>query len=344
MESFLTPLLPLYVRERAAGRALALAINLHTAGSTYSKPGALLLIAGNGDYAGLLSGGCLEGDLRERAAAVIAGGEACRIGYDMRGPDDLLWGMGAGCEGAMDIFMMRTGPANDWQPLHALAEAQRTRQRAAVGIAVAPGSGAGLRAGQVLALDAAEFGADHADWLPERGAQTVFVLSPSLPPRLLLLGAGPDAQPVLQFARQLGWPVTLYDHRPAYADPARFPGAEQVVQDRPERLHAALDALRLSPDDYAAAVIMSHHLDSDAAYLRALAPTRVPYVGLLGPAPRRERLRAMLGDVAARLDGRLRSPVGLDLGGRSAAAIALAMVAEIHAFLHGRHGGHFHGV
>lgn len=342
MESFLTPLLPLYERERAAGRDLALAINLQTAGSTYSKPGALLLIAANGEYAGLLSGGCLEGDLRERAADVIRTGEPCRIGYDMRGPDDLLWGLGAGCEGAMDIFMLRVGVDNDWQPLQWLAEAQRIRTRAAVGIVVEVKPGAARRVGEVLRLDAGQFRPDHADWLPGQSVERVFALSPSLPPRLLLLGAGPDAIPVLQFARQLGWPVTLYDHRPAYADAARFPGAERVVQARPEQLREAL-ADGPGIDDFAATVVMSHHLESDAAYLRALAETRIPYIGLLGPAPRRERLRAMVGEAAARLDGRLRSPVGLDLGGRSAAAIALSMVAEIHAFLHQRHGGHFRG-
>lgn len=343
MESFLNPLLPLFAREQQAGRDVALAINLHTAGSTYSKPGALLLIAADGEYAGLLSGGCLEGDLRQRATSVIDTGEPCRIGYDMRGPDDLLWGLGAGCEGAMDIFMLRVGRANDWQPLRRLAEAQRTGVRAAVGIVVTAQAGAAHQSGDVVPLDAAAFGPDHAGWLPEQAGQQIFALSPSLPPRLLLLGAGPDAVPVVQFARQLGWDVTLYDHRPAYAASGRFPDAAHVIQDRPERLRLALQAHGLQVDDYSAVVVMSHHLESDAAYLRALAETRVPYVGLLGPAPRRERLRSMLGATATLLDARLRSPVGLDLGGRSAAAIALSIVAEIQAFLHQRQGGHFLG-
>ena len=70
MESSLAPLLPLYERERAAGRPLVLGVVLETAGSTYRKPGALMLIAADGNYAGLLSGGCLEGDLREHANTV----------------------------------------------------------------------------------------------------------------------------------------------------------------------------------------------------------------------------------------------------------------------------------
>jgi xanthine/CO dehydrogenase XdhC/CoxF family maturation factor len=137
--------------------------------------------------------------------------------------------------------------------------------------------------------------------------------------------------PVVDFATRLGWSVIAHDHRPAYADGARFPAAARVVLGRPEALAGTID---LGSVD--AAVVMSHHLESDAAYLRALAASRVPYVGLLGPAPRRERLRAAIGPELAVLDGRLRSPVGLNLGGRASTSIALAIVAEIHAFVHRR--------
>jgi xanthine/CO dehydrogenase XdhC/CoxF family maturation factor len=332
VESQLTPLLPLYLRERQAGRSLALAIVLDTAGSTYSKSGALLLIAEDGEYAGLLSGGCLEGDLRERAREVMASGVPCTVNYDMRGPDDLLWGLGAGCEGAMTIFMLRVGPANDWQPLQQLATALLAHQASAVGIVVKPAD-ASARAGDLVALPVpvAESG-----WLPSAAGEQVFALALSLPPRILLLGAGPDALPVFEFAQRLGWKVTLYDHRAAYAQAARFPGAERVVMARPEELSAKLDLSRFD-----AAVVMSHHLESDLAFLRALAATGIGYVGLLGPPPRRERLQSELGAEAERLAGRLRSPVGLALGGRSSASIALAIVAEIHAWLCGCSGGPF---
>jgi xanthine dehydrogenase accessory factor len=80
---------------------------------------------------------------------------------------------------------------------------------------------------------------------------------------------------------------------------------------------------------------MSHHLPSDLSYLRELAGTQIPYVGLLGPALRREKLLNDLGDGARPLRARLRGPVGLALGGRGPEAVALAIVAEIHAFVHG---------
>jgi xanthine/CO dehydrogenase XdhC/CoxF family maturation factor len=141
---------------------------------------------------------------------------------------------------------------------------------------------------------------------------------------------------VHEFAVRLGWKVTVYDHRAGYADATRFPGAERVVHARADAFGTTLDLA-----GFEAAVVMSHHLPSDLAYLLALADSDIPYVGLLGPAPRRERLRTELGDKAARLAGRLRSPVGLALGGRSAAGIALAIVAEIHAWLHQQQGGFF---
>ena len=162
----------------------------------------------------------------------------------------------------------------------------------------------------------------------------VFSLPLSLPPKLLLLGAGPDAAPIVEFAARLNWKVTLIDHRPAYADPSHFPLAERVILARPEELGNAVDLKH-----FAAAVVMSHHLPSDLSYLRALAEAPIPYVGLLGPAPRRQKLLSDLGDSAPRLRTRLHGPVGLALGGRGPESIALSVVAEIHAFLHGADAG-----
>ena len=95
--------------------------------------------------------------------------------------------------------------------------------------------------------------------------------------------------------------------------------------------------------DCDAAVVMSHHLAADAAYLDALADVaQVGFVGLLGPAPRRDRLLQMLGPKADRLRGRLRAPIGLDIGARTPEAIALAAAAELHAWIAGRGGGAWH--
>jgi len=359
MEAELTPLLPLCERERAAARAFALAVVVATSGSTYRKPGALMAIAADGSYAGLLSGGCLESDLREHAAKVIESGGARVVRYETGGTEDALWGLGVGCEGAMQVLLTRVGPQEHWQPLEHLAGALAAHRPTAVAFVV-ESKVAELPAGRALlpagagphARDADAFAArieellartardGEPGWLETNSLETatprIFSVPLALPPRLLLLGGGPDAMPVVDFAARLGWKVTVYDHRPSYAQAAHFPNAARVVLGRPEELDRTLEL-----GGYEAAVVMSHHLPSDLEYLRVLARAQIPYVGLLGPPHRRERLLSDLGDDAQRFGERLRAPVGLDLGGRTPEAIALAIVAEIHAWLHQRRGGPF---
>jgi xanthine/CO dehydrogenase XdhC/CoxF family maturation factor len=356
METLIAPLLPLYEREHNAGRAVALAVVVHTLGSTYRKPGALMLIAADGEYAGLLSGGCLESDLHDHALQVIASGRARVITYDTGGSDDLLWGLGVGCEGSMQILLLRVGPENGWQPLALFTAAHRRHERVAAAVVVASPQAA-LPPGAVILVDGQPGGApvplalhDGLQSLLTRAlasgrpvalgggtdALRVLAIPLALPPRLLLLGGGPDAQPLVEFAAHLAWRITVYDHRPAYAQSGRFARAEQVVLGRPEALPETIDLRRFD-----AAVVMSHHLPSDLAYLRALSATDIPYVGLLGPAVRRQRLLADLGAAAVRLEGRLRAPIGLNIGGRAPESIALSIVAEIHARLHGAPGGPF---
>jgi xanthine dehydrogenase accessory factor len=361
MDAILGPLLPLFERERAAGRPVALGILIRTVGSTYRKPGALLLIAGEGEYAGLISGGCLEGDLAERARAVIDTGAASLVTYDLRDSDDLVWGLGLGCEGAMHILLLRVGPKEEWQPLAQLAAALAAHRPTAFGVitesgvsgvppgalvlpdgsralalprSLDPAARAALLAPRVLDALAAAARSGALGWL-EASAGTaaswkLLLLPLALPPKLLLLGAGPDALPVAELAARLHWRVTLADHRPTYAVPSRFPMAERVRLGRPEALGSAEDL-----DQFAAAVVMSHHLPSDLEYLRVLSASSVGYVGLLGPPARREKLLAELGADAQLLRGRLHAPVGFNLGGRTPESIALAIVAEIHAFVHG---------
>jgi xanthine/CO dehydrogenase XdhC/CoxF family maturation factor len=110
-------LLPLYDRARLSNEPLVLATVIRTGGSTYAKPGAQMLIASDGEYAGLLSGGCLEGDLREHARKVAATGKGRIVSYDLRTSTDQLFGLGAGCEGAMDILLSRVSAPEHWQPL-----------------------------------------------------------------------------------------------------------------------------------------------------------------------------------------------------------------------------------
>jgi xanthine/CO dehydrogenase XdhC/CoxF family maturation factor len=130
--------------------------------------------------------------------------------------------------------------------------------------------------------------------------------------------------------------VCVIDHRSSYLDAAQFPPRTQLVESRAADLSGVVDV-----ETFSAVVVMSHHLESDLHYLRALAHSRVPYVGLLGPAARREKLLEDLGVDAALLRSRLRAPVGLDIGGRSPESIALSIIGEVHAALAGRGGRPF---
>lgn len=145
---------------------------------------------------------------------------------------------------------------------------------------------------------------------------------------VLVLGAGLDAVPLVRLCAELGWQCTLADHRPAYLENADFPADCPMHCLQPENL-----ANSIVLANYDAAIIMSHHLASDREYLRQLAASPIAYIGLLGPAARKEKLLADLGQEAAQLDDRLHGPAGLELGGRGPEAIALSIVAQVQSTL-----------
>lgn len=336
---------------REAGRRLVLASVYETAGSTYSKAGTQMLITGDGDFQGLLSGGCLEGDLAERAARVSATGEPVAVTYDLGGADDELFGLGVGCDGTMRIFLQSL-PRPDYQPFAGVAECLRGGNTAVLATVIESGSTVagpgqfalldrtGVRqttlSGPVLAA-VESAAAPHLESASSAtgtvsltdGDLTVLFAAVLPPPRLLVLGAGLDVVPLVDIAARLGWRVTVRDHRPAYFEMADFTRAESCIAGPAEELVTA------DLSGYEAAIVMSHHLATDRVYLRALAGSGIPYVGLLGPRRRREQLLADLGEAGEALALRLHGPAGLDLGARGAESIALSIVAEIQAVLAG---------
>jgi xanthine/CO dehydrogenase XdhC/CoxF family maturation factor len=303
---------------RSEGRALVLATVVGTAGSTYTKPGHRILIADTGDYEGLVSGGCLEGDLATHAAQVIATGEARVITYDLRGESEELFGLGIGCDGMLRILLQRLTAEDGYEPLATLAGILRGNAPGYCAIVLA--DHADLRTGTTLTRTG-----DDIDERALAGAEVLHARLKPLP-RLLVLGAGQDAVPVVALADALGWRVTLVDHRPAYLARPGFDGAEVHKCAPADEL-----AGHVSLPDFAAAIVMSHHLATDRSYLAALAASPIPYIGLLGPRGRRERLVRELGSAADGLGARLHGPAGLDIGADSPESIALAILAEIHA-------------
>ena len=192
----------------------------------------------DGSYLGLLSGGCLEADLKLHAQEVLDGGATRAVEYDMRGPDDALFGIGAGCEGAMRVLLE---PANAADPAAvALAAAARITAAGdstclvcvhesgdlALGTYSAERGASPMPYALTAAADAARADQSSREVVIGRGPERLraFVQFLAPPPHLLLCGAGPDAQPVAAAARALGWRVSVVDHRPAYAQPQQISG------------------------------------------------------------------------------------------------------------------------
>jgi xanthine dehydrogenase accessory factor len=336
---------------------LVLVTVFETEGSTYSKAGHRILIAANGDFQGLVSGGCLEGDLAEHARRVITDGITRAVTYDLRDDADEIWGLGVGCNGLLRVLLQRLHRDTGFEPMRSIAAVQRGAQAALAAVVVGSSSGA-----TPLGATALADSAGIRSWgMPERLAESLLetgssggaalldvtchdevlhvLIAPIQPMRrLLLLGAGPDALPILRIGNELGWRTTVADHRPAYLEKPAFGEAEKRSLGTPGSL---ADRLRL--DEFDAVVIMSHNLDADRIYLQQVGGSGIDYVGLLGPRARRDRLVAEIGEFGKLLASRLRGPVGLDIGANSPESIALSILAEIHRHFLSVNDGPAHG-
>jgi xanthine/CO dehydrogenase XdhC/CoxF family maturation factor len=328
----------------ARGGTGVLATVVRVEGSTYRRAGARALLLPDDQLVGLISGGCLEGDLVLRARAVREAHEAVRVVYDHRGEDDLLWGLGLGCAGLVDVLLQpvsREAPG----PIPRLREALSGAAPVALATVVAREGEGAPPIGAELELEAAE----RADLLARGRARTRWragpdhrvelleeVLGPPVP--LLVFGAGPDAVPLVRMAAELGFAVRVVDPRPAQARAERFPEAVEVVCCAPEEAPARVEVTPRS-----VAVVMTHHYLHDRALLAFLLGTPARYVGVLGPKKRTEDLLRDLReqgiDVSPEALERVHGPAGLDLGADGPDEIALALLAETLAVLAGRPGG-----
>jgi len=309
-----------------------------------------MIIDDEGNFCGVLSGGCLEGDLVERARDVISTGSAQSAIFDL-GADDELWGLGVGCDGTMRVLLQPVLPQTNYQPLAALADVLKGGQPLEIAIVVSADTSEDLVGASAILQETKRlhFGMSDAvassiaRYLGENeqaltrqvdtpeGSCTVLYARIEPPPSLLVLGAGLDCEPLVRIATELGWRCTVADHRPAYVGSRSFPDSTRKLCCEVHGLDAKLDWT-----GFDMAIVMSHHLASDRAYLRQLAATDIAYIGLLGPAGRRDRLLNDLSDVADVLQYRLHGPAGIELGGRGPGPIALSIVAEMQQFLNKR--------
>jgi xanthine/CO dehydrogenase XdhC/CoxF family maturation factor len=334
---------------KAAGRRAALATVVHIVGSAYRRPGAKFLIAETGGTLGSVSGGCLEADVREVAQRVLATGAPSLRHYSTGADEDMVWGLGLGCNGSVDVFVETAteGPLADragelrellaGESPVAMLTVVDGQENAGATLVLGPdgtvrgslGSADLDRLGAERAVDLVPTGRSSLQTLAGRGV-FVEVLPP--PPPLIVCGAGDDARPLVAYAADAGFRVTVLDHRPALLAPEWFPQASRLVLGRPED-----QGIVLPPAGRSLAVVKTHSLAQDREWARRLLAAGVPYVGMLGPHARTE---SILHEIGRTGDERVFGPVGLDLGADGPRQVALAIVAEMLAFIAGRQPRH----
>ena len=338
------------------GQLAALATVVSVEGSSYRRPGARMLITESGETTGVLSAGCLERDVCGHAEKVMRSGQPALVRYDTTNKDDIVWGLGLGCNGIIDVLIEPATTDRVTAVMQLLAECAGGDAPGAVATVFrVEGDDVETTIGARALLypdgtidgdlnvdsifddlrDATSSGVKRYE-LP-RGHVDVFieVIQPRV--RLVLFGAGPDVLPIVAFSKALSWHTIVVDTSARVSSRERFSNADVVLLCRPEDV---MSQVNLS--ERTIVVVMTHNYLHDVELLRHLLPLRLRYLGCLGPRQRTER---MLNEVSAgdtRLASaylrRLHAPVGLDIGAETAEEIALSIVSEIKAVLSERSG------
>lgn len=345
------------------GETTFLATVVKTQGSTYRRPGARMLITSTSQMVGTISGGCLEQDVLEHTRQRMHTGEPIVVTYDTTADEDIVWGLGLGCNGVVQVLIERLDLDRDCTPMAFLQECLHNRQPGVLATVFAIEGSVRVKLGAYLtlssdsrvntdiqepnlvaaiALDAASAKCTQQSAINQyqlsSGSVEVFIEVIQPLTHLIIFGVGYDAIPVVRFAKELGWHVTVVDSQPAKATSERFSMADRVILTRPEVVQE-----RISVDSRTVAVVMTHNYLHDLELLKTLLPSPLGYLGILGPKSRTKRLleelrQAGFTPTEDQLQ-RLYGPVGLDIGADTPEAIALSIVAEIQAVLANCLGG-----
>ena len=342
------------------GQPAAVATVVRVAGSAYRRPGARMLVAPGGTrLTGMISGGCLEGDVARKAWALTADGSAALLRYDSTADEDGTWGLGLGCNGIVEILVERL--SQDDAFVRFAHDCLTAGKSAVISTVFRSEEGSGFCIGSKVLTD--ETGSRATGTIHESemivadarrclasgrthwaaytmNGRRIEVLHEYIEPapRIVVFGAGWDAVPVVEAAASLGWNVTVVDRKASRAVVSRFPRAREVLVVEPDDLKHSL-----AMDAKTAAIVMSHDYQDDLAYLDFALRHSAWFVGLLGPARRRDRLLADLaGRTGAPLSPQqlasLYAPVGLDLGAETPHEIAVSIIAEVVAARSGSPG------
>lgn len=306
-----------------AGKGAALATVVQTWGSAPRPVGSLLAISSEAELAGSVSGGCVESAVAAEALEALEDG-ACRIlSYGVS--DEEAFGVGLACGGEIRVMVepIEVGQGPDTAMLRELAAARARREAVIYAVNVetwqrrliAPDADDPL-AEEATAIRLTDKSAFAGDWF-------LGVHNPPL--RLAVIGAVHIAQPLMQMARLSGYDATLIDPREAFAAEARFPG-ETITHDWPD---AALKTHGL--DARTAVVTLTHDTKLDDPAIQTALSSPIFYLGCLGSKKTHGARVGRLKDAGFTDDqiAKINGPVGLDIGAKSPAEIAIAIMAEM---------------
>ncbi|WP_159888130.1 XdhC family protein [Paenibacillus puerhi] len=314
-----------------------LATIIKVEGSAYKKEGASMLILGDKTTVGMLSAGCLEEDLVERAEQVWATGEPLIVHFDMSQEDDLSWGQGVGCNGVLTVLLE---PVNGELEKNLRTVKKYLDLKKSVTRIKRFTKRLESREDMYIVEDGAVFGTgdfmdqgfikklrnknplyetDNGIKRDEHTPDLFFIHQMVPKPCLYVFGAGEDAKPLVSLAASIGFQVTVIDWRPALCHNGNFPKANHLVVGV---LEEVMEDLSITQRDFI--VIMTHSFQKDQIILQKLKNVDVFYKGLLGPRRRTERL---LG--GAKIPDDIHSPIGLPIGAQGPEEIAISIVGEM---------------
>jgi xanthine/CO dehydrogenase XdhC/CoxF family maturation factor len=341
----------------------ALATVVKVRGSSYRSPGARMLITDDGRWVGSISGGCLEGDALRKARKVILEKKAMTVTYDTREESNQNLGIGLGCNGVIDVLIEPIDHKASVNPVHIFEKFTGTKEPVALATLFRSDSPAAATGEKLLidregiihqsVIDAALCETIHHDLrqlFEAPGSETrqyriqnstaevyLELIQPNT--SLIIFGGGFDARPVSQLAKSLGWEVTVTDECVAHIAPVFFPDADKL-----SLCNRTFIERDFSVTPYTACVLMSHNYEYDRDVLKTLLKTHTPYIGILGPRKRFEKMCAEYAAQGIELSSddvhRIHSPIGLDIGAEAPDEIAVSIIAEIQGKFAGRSGGY----
>jgi xanthine dehydrogenase accessory factor len=276
---------------------------------------------------GVTIGGCVDAQVIEAADALVAGGEQSRRLLSISLDDDEAWEIGLTCGGTLEVLLDRVEPsAADDATVAAHRRALELLEQGEAAVIVTPIEPAGA----AITLSELEFENSRFDG-------RVFVDRLTPPVTLVIVGAGQIAMTLTRFARELEMRTVVVDGRERYATAARFPDADEVRLGMPSEIVAEVIA-RTAGAKNVCVVLVAHDYKYELPVLRHVLRQSVGYIGMLGSKKRGAAVRDLLKEEGFTDEelARVHSPIGLDLGGKSSAEVALAILAEVIAVRNGR--------